>query len=121
MKALVLEQQDKATLAEVKEIALPDMAAGDVLVDISWSGLNYKDALAITGKGKIIRQFPMVQALILRAMSAAATTRVSPSGNPSFSPAGASAKRTGAVWRSRLASKVTGWSRCRKVWLRAMP
>ena len=60
MKALVLEQQDKATLAEVKEIALPDMAAGDVLVDISWSGLNYKDALAITGKGKIIRQFPMV-------------------------------------------------------------
>src|SRR5476651_2618437 len=60
MKALVLEQQDKATLAEVKEIALPDMAQGDVLVDISWSGLNYKDALAITGKGKIIRQFPMV-------------------------------------------------------------
>lgn len=60
MKALVLEQQDKATLAEVKEIALPEMAEGDVLVDISWSGLNYKDALAITGKGKIIRQFPMV-------------------------------------------------------------
>ena len=36
MKALVLEQLDKATLAEVKEIALPDMAQGDVLVDISW-------------------------------------------------------------------------------------
>ncbi|MBU9845835.1 oxidoreductase [Rahnella ecdela] len=60
MKTLVLEQQDKATLAEVKDIALPEMAEGDVLVDISWSGLNYKDALAITGKGKIIRQFPMV-------------------------------------------------------------
>lgn len=60
MKALVLEQHDKATVAQVKEIALPDMAQGDVLVDISWSGLNYKDALAITGKGKIIRQFPMV-------------------------------------------------------------
>lgn len=64
MKALVLEQQDKATLAAVKDIALPQMAEGDVLVDISWSGLNYKDALAITGQGKIIRQFPMVRALI---------------------------------------------------------
>lgn len=60
MKALVLEQQDKATLAHVKEIALPEMTEGDVLVDVSWSGLNYKDALAITGQGKIIRQFPMV-------------------------------------------------------------
>jgi len=60
MKALVLEQQDKATLAQVKEIALPEMTEGDVLVDVSWSGLNYKDALAITGQGKIIRQFPMV-------------------------------------------------------------
>ncbi|WP_412031113.1 alcohol dehydrogenase catalytic domain-containing protein, partial [Escherichia coli] len=27
---------------------------------MDWSSLNYKDALAITGKGKIIRQFPMV-------------------------------------------------------------
>ena len=33
---------------------------GNVTVDIQWSSLNYKDALAITGKGKIIRNFPMV-------------------------------------------------------------
>ncbi|MGK9172793.1 oxidoreductase [Yokenella regensburgei] len=60
MKALVLEQTENKTLAAVKEIALPALADGDVLVDIDWSSLNYKDALAITGKGKIIRQFPMV-------------------------------------------------------------
>jgi acrylyl-CoA reductase (NADPH) len=60
MKALVLEQIENKTLAAVKEIALPALADGDVLVDIDWSSLNYKDALAITGKGKIIRQFPMV-------------------------------------------------------------
>ena len=36
MKALVLEQHDKATLAAVKDITLPQMAEGDVLVDISW-------------------------------------------------------------------------------------
>ncbi|MEG0101680.1 MAG: oxidoreductase, partial [Citrobacter sp.] len=33
---------------------------GDVTVDVHWSSLNYKDALAITGKGKIIRNFPMI-------------------------------------------------------------
>lgn len=60
MKALVLEQPEKTTLAAVKEIDLPALADGDVRVDVEWSGLNYKDALAITGKGKIVRQFPMV-------------------------------------------------------------
>ena len=60
MKALVLEQIENKTLAAVKETTLPALADGDVLVDIDWSSLNYKDALAITGKGKIIRQFPMV-------------------------------------------------------------
>ncbi|QQN35140.1 oxidoreductase [Rahnella aceris] len=78
MKALVLEQQDKATLARVKEIALPDMVEGDVLVDISWSGLNYKDALAITGQGKIIRQFPMVPGIDFAGL-------VSRSNSPRFS------------------------------------
>ncbi|PKH25784.1 oxidoreductase [Enterobacterales bacterium CwR94] len=60
MQALVLEQQEGSTLAAVKTLtgdALPD---GNVTVDVQWSGINYKDALAITGKGKIIRQFPMV-------------------------------------------------------------
>jgi len=60
MKALVLEQNENKTLAEVKEVDLPALGEGDVRVDIDWSSLNYKDALAITGKGKIIRQFPMV-------------------------------------------------------------
>ncbi len=60
MKALVLDQIDNCTVATVKDIDLPALAEGDVRVAIDWSSLNYKDALAITGKGKIIRQFPMV-------------------------------------------------------------
>ena len=39
---------------------MSDLPAGDVLVDVAWSTLNYKDALAITGAGKIVRQFPFV-------------------------------------------------------------
>ncbi len=60
MQALILEQQDGKTLAEVKTIDEIQLPEGDVVVDVDWSSLNYKDALAITGTGKIIRQFPMV-------------------------------------------------------------
>ncbi|WP_336195117.1 MDR family oxidoreductase [Hafnia paralvei] len=60
MKALVLEQLDGKTIANIQTLKTDDLPAGDVLVDVQWSSLNYKDALAITGKGKIIRNFPMV-------------------------------------------------------------
>lgn len=60
MQALILDQQEGKTLSQVKQIDESALPAEDVTVDIAWSSLNYKDALAITGKGKIIRQFPMV-------------------------------------------------------------
>ncbi|WCG83378.1 acrylyl-CoA reductase (NADPH) [Pectobacterium sp. A5351] len=60
MQALVLEQSNGLTHAQIREIDAEQLPTGDVTVDISWSGINYKDALAITGKGKIIRNFPMV-------------------------------------------------------------
>ncbi|MBB2205478.1 acrylyl-CoA reductase (NADPH) [Gluconacetobacter takamatsuzukensis] len=41
----------------VDDSRLPD---GDVTVRVAWSTLNYKDALAITGRGPIVRQFPMI-------------------------------------------------------------
>ncbi|WP_227508023.1 alcohol dehydrogenase catalytic domain-containing protein, partial [Klebsiella variicola] len=58
---------------------LPALAEGDVRVAIDWSSLNYKDALAITGKGKIIRQFPMVPGIDFAG-------RVSESRDPRFVP-----------------------------------
>ena len=60
MQALILEQQDGKTVASVQAIEESRLPEGDVTVDIDWSSLNYKDALAITGKGQIIRNFPMV-------------------------------------------------------------
>lgn len=60
MQALILEQQDGKTLASVQTVEESRLPEGDVTVDIHWSSLNYKDALAITGKGKIIRHFPMI-------------------------------------------------------------
>ncbi|WP_412502826.1 MDR family oxidoreductase [Shewanella chilikensis] len=59
-KALVLTQNDKRTQAQVTQLQDSDLPEGDVLVDVAYSSLNYKDGLAVTGLGKIIRQFPMV-------------------------------------------------------------
>ena len=60
MQALILDQQDGKTISAVKTIDENQLPEGNVTVDIDWSSLNYKDALAITGQGKIIRNFPMV-------------------------------------------------------------
>ncbi len=65
MQALLLEQQDGKTLASVQTLDESRLPEGDVTVDVHWSSLNYKDALAITGKGKIIRNFPMISGSIL--------------------------------------------------------
>ena len=44
-------------VATIDEGVLPD---GDVTIRVSWSSLNYKDGLAVTGKGRVVRSFPMV-------------------------------------------------------------
>lgn len=59
-KALVLKQQDGKTCAELTDLTLADLPVGEVLVAVDFSSLNYKDGLAVTGKGKIVRRFPLV-------------------------------------------------------------
>lgn len=65
-----------ARVAEVDETQLPD---GDVLVDVAYSTLNYKDALAITGKAPVVRSFPMVPGVDFSGI-------VRDSSNPDFAP-----------------------------------
>jgi putative YhdH/YhfP family quinone oxidoreductase len=36
-----------------------DLSAGDVVVRVRWSGVNFKDALAVTGRGRILKRFPL--------------------------------------------------------------
>lgn len=64
-KALVLNQQEKQTIATIEQLDDSQLPQGNVLIDVDYSSLNYKDGLAITGKGKIIRQFPMVPGIDL--------------------------------------------------------
>jgi acrylyl-CoA reductase (NADPH) len=59
-KALLLEKTDSGVLAAVQAIDEDRLPEGDVLASVSHSTLNYKDALAITGRGPVVRSWPMV-------------------------------------------------------------
>lgn len=64
-RALRVHQVDKATKTQLDTIALADLTPGEVVVRVQWSGINYKDALAVTGKGRIMRAFPRVAGIDL--------------------------------------------------------
>lgn len=59
-KAIWLDQADGKTRASVRQLSEADLPAGDTTVRIEYSTLNYKDALAITGRSPVVRKFPMV-------------------------------------------------------------
>jgi acrylyl-CoA reductase (NADPH) len=59
-KALVLREVDGNVSAEIEDLDNDDLPEGDVLVKVDYSSLNYKDGMALTGKGNIIRSYPMV-------------------------------------------------------------
>ncbi|MCU1491997.1 MAG: quinone oxidoreductase, YhdH/YhfP family [Acidimicrobiaceae bacterium] len=62
--------------ARLDEIETSDLDPGPVTVEVAWSGLNYKDALAITGRAPVIRRFPAICGVDL-----SGTVRAVPPGN----------------------------------------
>lgn len=73
-KAILIDKNDKGQqvgLETLDESRLPD---GDVTVRVECSTLNYKDALAITGKGPVVRKFPMVPGIDLAGTVEASTS-----------------------------------------------
>ncbi len=59
-KAFRIHSEDGAIIPRLENIHLDDLSDGDVLIRGSYSSINYKDALAATGTGKIQRRFPLV-------------------------------------------------------------
>ncbi|WP_417605605.1 MDR family oxidoreductase [Oceanimonas baumannii] len=57
---LISKADDQTSRAALTQLNTADLPEGEVSVRVEWSTLNYKDALAITGKGPIVRRFPMV-------------------------------------------------------------
>jgi len=77
--AILIEKDDAGYRAGLTEITSADLPEGDVTVEVEWSTLNYKDALAITGRSPVVRRFPMVPGIDFAG-------RVKESGNPDFRP-----------------------------------
>jgi NADPH2:quinone reductase len=59
-RAFRIVSQDGKIQGSVVSAALDELTAGEVLIKASYSSVNYKDALAATGTGKILRRFPLI-------------------------------------------------------------
>jgi len=64
-KGILVERGDAGNRAFLTDLSEGQLPKGDVTVRVSYSTLNYKDALAITGKGPVVRKFPMVPGIDL--------------------------------------------------------
>lgn len=64
-KAIMIEKDEAGYRASLKDVDESQLPEGDVTVRVSHSTLNYKDGLAITGKGPVVRKFPMVPGIDL--------------------------------------------------------
>jgi len=59
-KAYRLREADRKVVAGFEEATIDELDAGDVVVRVAYSSVNYKDALAATGAGRIVRRFPCI-------------------------------------------------------------
>lgn len=59
-RAFRIDKKDDAIVGGFCELSLDDLSEGEVVIKVSHSTINYKDALAATGAGKILRRYPLV-------------------------------------------------------------
>ena len=58
-RAFRIDEKDGSVVAGFQELTLDDLTEGNVVVRVTHSTINYKDALAATGKGRILRRYPL--------------------------------------------------------------
>jgi putative YhdH/YhfP family quinone oxidoreductase len=57
--AFRIHNDDDGYRSGLDSISINDLSEGEVTIQVAWSGINFKDALAATGKGKILRRYPL--------------------------------------------------------------
>jgi acrylyl-CoA reductase (NADPH) len=72
-RALLIEKTDAGQRVALTRIDDAQLSDGDVTVRVEWSTLNYKDALALTGRSPVVRKFPMVPGIDLAGIVEAST------------------------------------------------
>ena len=78
-RAFRIDRDEDGVTAGFADLELEDLTAGDVVVRVSHSTINYKDALAATGEGRILRHYPLNGGIDLAGV-------VETSENPAFEP-----------------------------------
>lgn len=63
--AFVAERTDQGVLCDVRTWSQSDLDNGDVVIEVKWSGINYKDGLATRTDGKVARQSPLIPGIDL--------------------------------------------------------
>lgn len=58
-RAFRIHDDSRGYRSGIDEVALDELTEGEVVIRVAWSGINYKDALAATGKGRILRRYPL--------------------------------------------------------------
>lgn len=58
--AYVVDKQDDRVEGRIASLSLADLPAGEVTIEVAYSSLNYKDGLAATGRGGVVRHYPHV-------------------------------------------------------------
>lgn len=94
-RALTVDQAGGKQWCEIRELPGESLPPGDVTIAVEYSSLNYKDGLAVTGTGKIIREFPMV---------------------PGIDLAGTIEASTDDAWQVGERVAVTGWGIGERYW-----
>jgi len=64
-KGILIEKDEQGYRSTIKQIDNSVLPEGDVTIKVNYSTLNYKDGLAITGKGPVVRHFPMIPGIDL--------------------------------------------------------
>jgi acrylyl-CoA reductase (NADPH) len=59
-KAIRIDKADKGTAVALTQFDEAELMDGDVVVQVEWSTVNYKDGLAVSGKAPVVRRFPMI-------------------------------------------------------------
>src|SRR5690349_9109568 len=78
-RAFRIHETDGKVAGRFEDLALDQLSPGEVVIDVQYSDINYKDALAATGAGKILRRYPLVGGIDLAG-------RVRASTDPAFEP-----------------------------------
>jgi NADPH2:quinone reductase len=78
-KAFRIHEQDGKIVSRFEQVRLEELCAGDVVIRVTHSDINFKDALAATGAGKILRRYPLVGGIDLAGVvESSADSRYSP-------------------------------------------